>query len=355
MLSFNPRTPCGVRLQTGTTPCGICSFQSTHSLRSATKKGAFFAAVVHVSIHALLAECDTVYARVIHAQWVSIHALLAECDLLEPSERPRIAGFQSTHSLRSATTGWNVEIIQEGVSIHALLAECDRYIHHPGRARQKFQSTHSLRSATGVAGPGPSHRRVSIHALLAECDLGRFQEGKEELCFNPRTPCGVRPFAMPIFVSTRRFQSTHSLRSATRQRRPRGRMAPVSIHALLAECDFLEGMNCKSSLRFQSTHSLRSATSQSRPPWRPVFVSIHALLAECDGQSSCPGNTRDRFQSTHSLRSATSTLQQAEAATQVSIHALLAECDQLPPAGNNPGRRFNPRTPCGVRPSFPSR
>ena len=226
MLSFNPRTPCGVRLQTGTTPCGICSFQSTHSLRSATKKGAFFAAVVHVSIHALLAECDTVYARVIHAQWVSIHALLAECDLLEPSERPRIAGFQSTHSLRSATTGWNVEIIQEGVSIHALLAECDRYIHHPGRARQKFQSTHSLRSATGVAGPGPSHRRVSIHALLAECDLGRFCNAPRHLielrqvsyitCLSASSVQGVCiDSASPLQAASRSPQSTVSSSSLT--------------------------------------------------------------------------------------------------------------------------------------------
>ena len=132
-------------------------------------------------------------------------------------------------------------------------------------------------------------------------------------------------------------------------------------------------MNCKSSLRFQSTHSLRSATSQSRPPWRPVFVSIHALLAECDGQSSCPGNTRDRFQSTHSLRSATlsrpangwfhivsihALLAECDGAklyewmgNTVSIHALLAECDNISTIIHERTTSFNPRTPCGVRPS----
>ena len=55
--------------------------------------------------------------------------------------------FQSTHSLRSATTGWEIETIQEGVSIHALLAECDA------------QAWRAL-----------AHAIVSIHALLAECD-----------------------------------------------------------------------------------------------------------------------------------------------------------------------------------------
>ena len=61
-------------------------------------------------------------------------------------------------------------MIKEIVSIHALLAECDLITH---------------RMLALVA--------VSIHALLAECDL-------------PIHPSSTRP----------EFQSTHSLRSATR-------------------------------------------------------------------------------------------------------------------------------------------
>ncbi len=78
--SFNPRTPCGVRLfETWSrmtaqgfnprTPCGVrrlplCIlrlpswFQSTHSLRSATIIYYLFDSMSTVSIHALLAECD---------------------------------------------------------------------------------------------------------------------------------------------------------------------------------------------------------------------------------------------------------------------------------------------------------
>ena len=80
-LSFNPRTPCGVRRYlphrggrnnhgfNPRTPCGVrpstfhdgvrgISFQSTHSLRSATGIVCRVEMLVIVSIHALLAECD---------------------------------------------------------------------------------------------------------------------------------------------------------------------------------------------------------------------------------------------------------------------------------------------------------
>ena len=78
---------------------------------------------------------------------VSIHALLAECDLfcgqscaVSDGFNPRtpcgvrqgiktmsnqINLFQSTHSLRSATDFADINTFLETVSIHALLAECD--------------------------------------------------------------------------------------------------------------------------------------------------------------------------------------------------------------------------------------
>ena len=145
-------------------------FQSTHSLRSATCVCQEAVSRHPVSIHALLAECDTV-------QWstgiwvvVSIHALLAECDRI---------------------VSRNVRINK--VSIHALLAECDCRDLSPLLENPPFQSTHSLRSATRILFPLFSRDRVSIHALLAECDFrgGKGRQGRI------------------------RFQSTHSLRSAT--------------------------------------------------------------------------------------------------------------------------------------------
>ena len=170
---------------------------------------------------------------------------------------------------------------------------------------------------------------VSIHALLAECDPQCKRKGPPPRSFNPRTPCGVRlhtqgekpgPYSFNprtpcgvrrCWTYTRRrwmrFQSTHSLRSATRQHR-------IHLQALW----------------FQSTHSLRSATKPGEQSVFMACVSIHALLAECDlflpfwipafpgfnprtpcGVRRCWTYTRRRwmqFQSTHSLRSATSVM-----------------------------------------------
>ena len=167
--------------------------------------------------------------------------------------------FQSTHSLRSATGA-------SGFS------PCP----------PMFQSTHSLRSATNDEETLTWAIYVSIHALLAECDINGGQPRTTKESFNPRTPCGVRQYAT-------------------------GRVA--------------------SSCKFQSTHSLRSATKWALGCVSPCAVSIHALLAECD-----KGRKRDELSRT------------------VSIHALLAECDST---GDNPrttNESFNPRTPCGVRP-----
>ena len=146
--------------------------------------------------------------------------------------------------------------------------------------------------------------RVSIHALLAECDRGSFPRITPTKSFNPRTPCGVRLLHIPLSSTLPGFQSTHSLRSATA-------FTPNTL---------------KDSL-FQSTHSLRSATLSDCATPVPTCVSIHALLAECDykqqggrprpssfnPRTPCgvrpPRNTKRKenimFQSTHSLRSAT--------------------------------------------------
>ena len=205
--------------------------------------------------------------------------------------------------MRSATPGGSKVIFEYIVSIHALLAECDDLAiitilqdkrfnpRTPCGVRQAprkkapeqimFQSTHSLRSATDSNNADGPYSFVSIHALLAECDLTANPDIPEFVGFNPRTPCGVRQFANYMGNNRNKFQSTHSLRSATTNR----------VYSL-------------TKLTFQSTHSLRSAT------------------IELDyGQGS------DVFQSTHSLRSATQECVESGKAPEVSIHALLAECD----------------------------
>ena len=83
-----------------------------------------------------------------------------------------------------------------------------------------------------------------------------------------------------------------------------------------------------------------------------LIVSIHALLAECDHNGQSAKNRANTFQSTHSLRSATVHEHHIGMAAVVSIHALLAECDASNINENYFLSRFNPRTPCGVRPAL---
>ena len=125
------------------------------------------------------------------------------------------------------------------------------------------------------------------------------------------------------------FQSTHSLRSATGLFVGVTANLVVSIHALLAECDFYSSLFYSSAMSFQSTHSLRSATGLFVGVMANLVVSIHALLAECDGL-----------------------FVGVMANPVVSIHALLAECDSGKDSMVPFRHCFNPRTPCGVRPSF---
>ena len=113
--------------------------------------------------------------------------------------------FQSTHSLRSATHRFQL------AAIHPL-----------------FQSTHSLRSATNAGSTSSARRLVSIHALLAECDCSSVSFIFLLFCFNPRTPCGVRP-----------EKALCALDGKT-----------VSIHALLAECDGTFHSHLRGQIRF---------------------------------------------------------------------------------------------------------
>ena len=194
---FNPRTPCGVRLRSMKPVPRPGRFQSTHSLRSATDCPSFERCIDAVSIHALLAECDLrTKGNYYVITKVSIHALLAECDLYSSPSRTSFS-----------------------VSIHALLAECDQYFDGTFRRHTGFNP----RTPCGVR-------------LFASCRF-RMPSG----CFNPRTPCGVRPDLAGKIDTVRQFQSTHSLRSATRLPLPGRQRASVSIHALLAECDKIKG------------------------------------------------------------------------------------------------------------------
>ena len=81
---FYPRSPCGERQPRQTRHCKKLRFLSTLSLRRATPSSTRRLTNLMISIHALLAESDHLFASSGVDFSISIHALLAESDLKTP-------------------------------------------------------------------------------------------------------------------------------------------------------------------------------------------------------------------------------------------------------------------------------
>ena len=145
----------------------------------------------------------------------------------------------SIHALL-AESDFDELVLPEGmdISIHALLAESDFSVSVDSFISVIFLSTLSLRRATS-----PDGRRICNRPY-----------------FYPRSPCGER--LAPC-------QSWHGV-------------FLISIHALLAESDFLTSLCCRMAWTFLSTLSLRRATARGRDRAPDGAISIHALLAESD-------------------------------------------------------------------------
>ena len=128
-------------------------------------------------------------------------------------------------------------------------------------------------------------RHVSVHALLAECDNDRYGGCGPSEGFNPRTPCGVRRWKTCRAHRNRRFQSTHSLWSATYLRQPAPNEHPVSIHALLVECDRfssgqhprLTSFNPRTPCGVRLRPTLYIATQQSKSYFAPTSLKRPSL------------------------------------------------------------------------------
>ena len=122
--------------------------------------------------------------------------------------------------------------------------------------------------------------------------------------FNPRTPCGVRPFAPEGSIMRFSFQSTHPLRGATILQHTGVNVNSISIHALLAGCDNYLTISWEVSKYFN--------------PRTPCGVRQYWYNLACSWPL-------------------------------ISIHAPLAGCDAPLFGSFTVSRDFNPRTPCGVR------
>ena len=126
---------------------------------------------------------------------------------------------------------------------------------------------------------------------------------------------------------------------------------PISIHALLAESDFLLMWYQCNTVVFLSTLSLRRATPETVPRRPHADISIHALLAESDHDSYVVMEAT-KVISIHALLAESDTALKTIKALfdTISIHALLAESDYRLPLLHTSYSNFYPRSPCGERP-----
>ena len=212
---FYPRSPCGERLCPDDKQADFCQFLSTLSLRRATalfgtttsaaqflstlslRRATFQcshgAALLHISIHALLAESDMpistsfpIALNFYPRSPCGERRWRCSCRRLYSNFYPRSPCGERRHSCR-ADAG------DQPISIHALLAESDAQRQSAQRQPDGFLSTLSLRRATGAA----TNTRA------------------RHLNFYPRSPCGERRNNSNNELVCTVFLSTLSLRRAT--------------------------------------------------------------------------------------------------------------------------------------------
>ena len=121
-----------------------------------------------------------------------LHALCKECDGRKPANNNHHSGFNPRTPCRVRLQAAMCDVLRLPFQSTRTPCGVRRRIAHGRLSYAGFQSTHSLRSATFSPGKYRPGNRVSIHALLAECDATGRESETVSASFNPRTPCGVR-------------------------------------------------------------------------------------------------------------------------------------------------------------------
>ena len=190
---FNPRTPCGVRRHDVQQTVQVFLFQSTHPLRGATAGSDARPGTVDISIHAPLAGCDSVDQRHGLGAAISIHAPLAGCDTVSILFMPRVTYFNPRTPCGVRPAAHQHHRGNRRISIHAPLAGCDWL--QPDWVFDTNISIHAPLAGCDTAQRiKEAIKAISIHAPLAGCDWREAYQRYLGFYFNPRTPCGVRPF-----------------------------------------------------------------------------------------------------------------------------------------------------------------
>ena len=206
-----------------------------------------------------------------------------------------------------------------------------------------------MRGATAVGLAATLLARISIHAPRAGSDAPAHLLQQPDFYFNPRSPCGERP-------------SPHMRRFRPRYFNPR---SPCGERRDMQPTDTLIDT-------FQSTLPVRGATRATRRPRNGVRISIHAPRAGSDARGIF--HKGDTLISIHAPRAGSDRHGSLRARNPcISIHAPRAGSDaryydsrpwnlisiHAPRAGSDGGgdvrpcfiTYFNPRSPCGERPS----
>ena len=259
------------------------------------------------------------------------------------------------------------------ISIHAPHAGSDPQGNAARCCEYAFQSTLPMRGATFGSDRLGRLVHISIHAPHAGSDSACSRDASKPSNFNPRSPCGERPLPGPARDAPRRFQSTLPMRGATSPCRPAppsrpyfnprspcgerparvfllAESASISIHAPHAGSD-QTGKGCLGS---------RSNFNPRSPCGERLSEAI-ASAVSCIFQSTLPmrgathvhvGGHRARDISIHAPHAGSDAVRgSAWRGGAISIHAPHAGSDD-PGKPEAPGaRHFNPRSPCGERPS----
>ena len=146
-----------------------------------------------ISIHAPHTGCDRIgsYGTSSLSVFQSTHPTRGATRKLR--EYGAVFIFQSTHPTRGATKANKIIYFSPTISIHAPHTGCDTLCRRIRGGACSFQSTHPTRGATN----------------------GDYHADVYELNFNPRTPHGVRRYALYLDGVKKLFQSTHPTRGAT--------------------------------------------------------------------------------------------------------------------------------------------
>ena len=258
---------------------------------------------------------------------ISIHALREESDLIRLLQTSLKGLFQSTLSVRRATTDLSLIVVTLLISIHALREESDLI----------FQWILNLLNYFNPRSPWGERLFIFLSTT------------KKSHNFNPRSPWGERLWYAVVILPSFYFNPRSPWGERLATLKTLARAKGISIHALREESDDSTSMLTSSDRLFQSTLSVRRATRCLNRLWKLYFLFQSTLSVRRATDNTSEIIISSWFQSTLSVRRATTRILLYTLMWQISIHALREESDEDFVTSGSTSQYFNPRSPWGER------